>query len=115
MPLTLLALRILNMPSADRMAPRDTRSVAWKPSWVSVEYMTLHWAGKLAAFQANCGSATQGRETIQAALASQGQDCNLAIPAYCTGSPSNITLCADEVHPERPLQATLSCASRLIT
>ena len=62
--------------------------------------MTLHWAGKLAAFQANCGSVTQGRETIQAALASQGQDCNLANPAYCTGSPSNITLCADEVHPE---------------
>ena len=90
----------VNMPSASRMAPKDTRSVAWKPSWVSAEYMSLHWAGKLAAFQANYGSAAQSRETVQAALTSQGQDCNLSIPAYCTGYPPNITLCTDEVHPE---------------
>ena len=44
----------VNMPYANRMAPKNTRSVAWKPSWVSAEYMTLHWAGTLAAFQANC-------------------------------------------------------------
>ena len=89
-----------NMPSADKKAPRNTRSVAWKPSWVSAEYMTLHWAGKLAAFQAKCGSATQDGGAVQAASASQGQDCNLAIPTYCTGSTQNITLSTDEVHPE---------------
>ena len=90
----------VNMPSADRKAPKNTRSVAWKPSWVSAEYMTLHWVGKLAALQAKCGRAAQGREAAQAALASQGHDCNLAIPAYSTRSPQNITLCTDEVHYE---------------
>ena len=90
----------VNMPSADKKAPRNIRSVAWKPSWVLAEYMTMHWAGKLAALQANCGSTAQDREAMQAALASQGQDCNLAIPAYCIGFPSTITLCTDEVNPE---------------